>query len=48
LGVSSYVAGVFGTAVATMGMLMPAAFILAMATASRQGKDDNTLLISGC
>ncbi|HEX7587416.1 MAG TPA: sodium-translocating pyrophosphatase [Anaerolineae bacterium] len=32
LGVSSYVAGVFGTAVATMGMLMPAAFILAMDT----------------
>jgi len=32
LGVTSYVAGVFGTAVATMGMLMPAAFILAMDT----------------
>ncbi len=32
LGVSSYTAGVFGTAVATMGMLMPAAFILAMDT----------------
>ena len=32
LGVSTYVAGVFGTAVATMGMLMPAAFILAMDT----------------
>jgi K(+)-stimulated pyrophosphate-energized sodium pump len=32
LGVTSYTAGVFGTAVATMGMLMPAAFILAMDT----------------
>lgn len=32
LGVEPYVAGVFGTAVATMGMLMPAAFILAMDT----------------
>jgi K(+)-stimulated pyrophosphate-energized sodium pump len=32
LGVAPYVAGVFGTAVATMGMLMPAAFILAMDT----------------
>ena len=32
LGVSTYVAGVFGTAVATMGMLMPAAVILAMDT----------------
>jgi len=32
LKVSPYVAGVFGTAVATMGMLMPAAFILAMDT----------------
>ncbi|MCL4395072.1 MAG: sodium-translocating pyrophosphatase [Chloroflexi bacterium] len=32
LGVQPYVAGVFGTAVATMGMLMPAAFILAMDT----------------
>ena len=32
LGVTSYVGGVFGTAVATMGMLMPAAFILAMDT----------------
>jgi K(+)-stimulated pyrophosphate-energized sodium pump len=32
LGVASYTAGVFGTAVATMGMLMPAAFILAMDT----------------
>jgi K(+)-stimulated pyrophosphate-energized sodium pump len=32
LGVEQYVAGVFGTAVATMGMLMPAAFILAMDT----------------
>ncbi len=32
LGVSYYVGGVFGTAVATMGMLMPAAFILAMDT----------------
>lgn len=32
LKVSAYVAGVFGTAVATMGMLMPAAYILAMDT----------------
>ena len=32
LKVDAYVAGVFGTAVATMGMLMPAAFILAMDT----------------
>ncbi|CAG0946194.1 partial K(+)-stimulated pyrophosphate-energized sodium pump, partial [Anaerolineae bacterium] len=32
LNVDLYVAGVFGTAVATMGMLMPAAFILAMDT----------------
>lgn len=32
LHVEPYVAGVFGTAVATMGMLMPAAFILAMDT----------------
>ena len=32
LGVPPEVAGVFGTAVATMGMLMPAAFILAMDT----------------
>ncbi len=32
LKVEPYVAGVFGTAVATMGMLMPAAFILAMDT----------------
>ncbi len=32
LGVESYTAGVFGTAVATMGMLMPAAYILAMDT----------------
>lgn len=32
LNVEAYVAGVFGTAVATMGMLMPAAFILAMDT----------------
>ncbi len=32
LKVDLYVAGVFGTAVATMGMLMPAAFILAMDT----------------
>ncbi|MBI5032269.1 MAG: sodium-translocating pyrophosphatase [Chloroflexi bacterium] len=32
LHVDAYVAGVFGTAVATMGMLMPAAFILAMDT----------------
>ena len=32
LGVTAYTAGVFGTAVATMGMLMPAAFILAMDT----------------
>jgi K(+)-stimulated pyrophosphate-energized sodium pump len=32
LGVQPYVAGVFGTAAATMGMLMPAAFILAMDT----------------
>lgn len=32
LGVSSAVAGIFGTAVATMGMLMPAAYILAMDT----------------
>ncbi|MBI3535976.1 MAG: sodium-translocating pyrophosphatase [Chloroflexi bacterium] len=32
LNVAPYVAGVFGTAVATMGMLMPAAFILAMDT----------------
>ncbi len=32
LKVAPYVAGVFGTAVATMGMLMPAAFILAMDT----------------
>jgi K(+)-stimulated pyrophosphate-energized sodium pump len=32
LGVPPDVAGVFGTAVATMGMLMPAAFILAMDT----------------
>src|SRR5512142_1238856 len=32
IGVPSYVAGVFGTAVATMGMLMPAAYILAMDT----------------
>jgi len=30
--VTAYVGGVFGTAVATMGMLMPAAFILAMDT----------------
>ena len=32
LNVAPYVGGVFGTAVATMGMLMPAAFILAMDT----------------
>jgi K(+)-stimulated pyrophosphate-energized sodium pump len=32
LHVATYTAGVFGTAVATMGMLMPAAFILAMDT----------------
>ena len=32
LGVTPYVGGVFGTAVATMGMLMTAAFILAMDT----------------
>jgi K(+)-stimulated pyrophosphate-energized sodium pump len=32
LNVTPYVAGVFGTAVATMGMLMPAAYILAMDT----------------
>ncbi len=32
LGVEPYTAGVFGTAVATMGMLMPAAYILAMDT----------------
>lgn len=32
LKVTPYVAGVFGTAVATMGMLMPAAYILAMDT----------------
>ncbi len=32
LGVEPYIAGVFGTAVATMGMLMPAAYILAMDT----------------
>ncbi len=32
LGVQPYTAGVFGTAVATMGMLMPAAYILAMDT----------------
>src|SRR5690606_871587 len=32
LGVSAAVAGIFGTAVATMGMLMTAAYILAMDT----------------
>ena len=32
LGVSSHIAGIYGTAVATMGMLMTAAYILAMDT----------------